>query len=138
MFLLLPCCQSDRLKSFSALIIASGVSRGRGLHSAAVGKNTRRWRPFRRDSHLVHSLVVKTVAFCFHAEVSYAGTKAQMACIGGSRSAQIKPSRWCCDLVGLTLCHSALSDEAEPLLCYEVEFGEEVFITFTLALGPLK
>lgn len=79
-FLLPPCHQSSRLKPFSALIMAPGISRGRTLPSAAVGK---------------------TVAFCFHAEFCDAGTKAQIACIGASRCRQIKPSRWCCDLVGL-------------------------------------
>lgn len=107
-FLLPPCHQSSRLKPFSAPIMAPGISRGRTLPSAAVGK---------------------TVAFCFHAEFCDAGTKAQIACIGASRCRQIKPSRWCCDLVGLpvsarvslAVCPSA----PRPLHCYQLQFGPQ-------------
>lgn len=55
--------------------------------SCCRGKDLGRCRPFLCDSHLVCSLLVKTIAFCFHAAFSFAGTKAPITFIrrGGGR-----------------------------------------------------
>lgn len=126
-------------------MIAPGVGRGRGIR-ADVNLFT--------VTHLVHSLVVKAVAFCFHAEFSYAGTKAPTACVGGSRSPPITPGRLCPDLAGLALsgrdslalCLPALSDEAEPLHRYQEQLGAlvrrppglQILIVFTSVFSTTK
>lgn len=120
------------------------------------GKNTRRCQPFHRDSHhLVQSFGVKTVAFCFHAEFSYAGTKAQIAWnVGGEEQILADKARpvvlWPCwpDIICLylALCHSPSVMKREPLHCCKVETGSlvrhrpvlQIFSLFTLVFSTWK
>lgn len=117
-----------------------------GTLFGCCGKNTRRCQPFHRDSHLVHSLVGKTVTFCFHAEFSYAGNKSSTCMHWGKQipTDKAKPVvLWPCwpDFicrVGLALCHSALSKEAEFGSLIWRPPGLQSFIIFALVFSTSR